>query len=58
MCDEVRSLFGFEGIGDRCLMWGIGDRVYGSEGRSLFDVGNRRSGLWVMRARSLFDVEI
>jgi hypothetical protein len=23
---------------DRCLMWGIGDRVCGDERRSLFDV--------------------
>ena len=30
--------------GDRCLMWGIGDRGYEGEGRSLFGVGNRRSG--------------
>ena len=28
---------------DRSLMWGIGDRVYKGEGRSLFDVGNLRS---------------
>ncbi|WP_263972125.1 hypothetical protein [Pseudanabaena sp. ABRG5-3] len=27
-------------------------------GRSLVDVGNRRSGLWMMSVRSLFDVEI
>ena len=32
--------------GDRCLSLEVGDRVLGDEGRSLFDVGNRRSGIY------------
>ena len=40
MCDEGRSLFGFEGKGDRvlslrgdrCLVWSLGDQVLGDEG--------------------------
>jgi len=44
--------------GDRCLMWGKGDRVlWVVRVRSLFDdegIGDRV--LWVLRGRSLFDV--
>jgi len=29
---------------DRCLMWEIGDRVLGGEGRSLFDVRRKAIG--------------
>jgi hypothetical protein len=36
------------------MLWAIG--FVGDGGRSLVDVGNRRSGLWVVRVRSLFDV--
>jgi hypothetical protein len=32
------------------LMREIGDRVLGVEGRSLFDLRNLRSGLWVVGA--------
>ena len=39
--------------GDRCLMWGIGDRVLGGEGRSLFgDEGIGDRVLWVVRGDS------
>lgn len=37
---------------DRCLIWGIGDRVLGGDGRSLFDEGIGDRVLWVMMRRS------
>jgi hypothetical protein len=44
------------GVGRSLLTWGIGDQGLGDEGRSLFDVGNKQSGLWVVRGRSLVDL--
>jgi len=42
--------------GDRCLIWGKGDRgLWVLRVRSLFDVGNRRSRLLGDEWRSLFD---
>jgi hypothetical protein len=42
--------------GDRCLMWSLGDRFVGVEGRSLFDLRFRRSGFVGGEGRSLFDL--